>query len=40
VLLLMVVNVIVFYLPSHYVFRRLFKAAGRHSVIDNTNRGH
>jgi hypothetical protein len=31
VLLLMAVNVIVFYLPSHYVFRRVFKAGGPRS---------
>jgi hypothetical protein len=39
VLLLMVVNVVAFYLPSHYVFRRVFKPAGHHSAIDNANGG-
>jgi len=34
VLLLMAVNVIVFYLPSHYVFSRVFKRLDRHSVIE------
>ncbi len=36
VLLLMFVNVIAFYLPSHYLFRRVFKSAGLQA--DSSNR--
>ena len=38
VLLLMAVNVIAFYLPSHCVFRRVFRSAGGHTLADNVSR--